>query len=149
VRDAPLRHRCAVALAVTIAGALTSLIAGVTLADASAHGPRGPLAPATTRSVVALCRTPLRHLADGNVAPIQCSPRAVNTLAWDFYAPLGTAVMSVGPSPSWSRVLAAMCADQAARHSTSPEEQRAAQLASIYYGWNWASRLGRTQPHCD
>ncbi len=115
---------------------------------ASASNARGPLPPATTRSAVPLCRAPLRHLADGNVAPIECSPHAVNVNAWNYYASLGTSVMSLGPSPNWSVVVSVMCRDQSIRHSTTPEEQRAAQLASLYYGWNWAARLGRTIPHC-
>ncbi len=139
------RHRAGAAAA---AGALLALAIVVPYLGAGASGARGPLAPATTTSVLPLCRSPLRHFADGSVAPIRCSPRSVNALAWDFYAPLGTAVMSLGRAPSWTVVVAAMCRDQATRHVTAVEEQRAAQLASLYNGWGWVTRLGRMTSRC-
>lgn len=94
------------------------------------------LAPATVLPVVKECSEQLTHWLDGNVAPLICNSGGLNVLAWRFYAPLATAVMSLGRGATYAQVVNAMCVDRSVNHATLPEAKNAATLAAAYYGWS-------------
>lgn len=64
---------------------------------------------------------------------------ALDVLAWHLYAPLSSAVMSLGRDVTRTKVTAAMCTDARVRHATLNEEVNGAMLASHNCGWNLAT----------
>jgi len=100
------------------------------------------LAPATVPPVVVECSVKLEvTYGHGGAMPLICPSGGLNVLAWRADAELGSDVMSLGRSASWSQVTNAMCIDMTVNHGTGPEETGAAEAASYYYGWAYLSRI--------
>jgi hypothetical protein len=74
---------------------------------------------------------------DGNATPLFCHSGAVNVLAWAFYAPVGSSVMSLGLNPNNGQPQAAMCDDLAHNGAKPSQEVNAYRLAAAYYGWSF------------
>jgi hypothetical protein len=104
--------------------------------------PRGVLAPAKVLPVAVLCMYELTHSADGNVFPQFCRGGAVNVLAWRFYVPISSGVMSLGRGATLQDIQAALCRDESRFHATAVEEIYAYELSSAYYGWHLPVQLG-------
>lgn len=144
-------------IATVLAGSLLLVGCGAASPSGNTSTPNGGssglllkiLPPATIRPVVRECHQTLQLSADGNASPLICSSGGLNVLAWNFYATLGTNVMSLGPLPPSSEITTAMCSDMQINHATTPEEQNAAALASDYYGWGLASQLEGTIQSCS
>jgi hypothetical protein len=100
---------------------------------------RQVLAPAKVLPVGGLCSQTLLHTTDGNVRPQFCRSGAVNVLAWRFYVPISSNVMSLGRSATLQNVKAAFCRDGSSYRPTVVEETYAYELSAAYYGWHFAT----------
>jgi hypothetical protein len=100
---------------------------------------RQVLRPATALPVVALCSQALTTDPAGNTVPLLCSNGGLNVTAWRFFAPLAPRVLSAGPAASLAKVQAALCRDVNLSHASVLEEASAGDLATAYYGWNFAT----------
>jgi hypothetical protein len=103
------------------------------------------LAPATVAPVVHECHQTVTKTQDGNAMPLICDAGGLNVDAWNFYAKLGTSVMSIGRTSTVARLIAAMCNDVIVNHATSSQEVSAAALASYYYAWGLLNTIGTFQ----
>lgn len=113
---------------------------------------RKVLAPAAVTALVDLCSQQLEPLQNGNVYPRFCRSGAVNELAWKWYVPLGSNVMSLGRASTVQEVESAICADQAGHHATKVEESYVYELAAAYYGWHFATdptQVMYNPPYCS
>lgn len=77
--------------------------------------------------------------ADGTTAPLICPDGGLNALAWVLLAPESPRVLSAGPAVSFKNLQIALCQDVNVSHAKVPQEISAYELASAYYGWNFAS----------
>ncbi len=98
---------------------------------------RRVLAPATVLPVVGLCSQKLVLYADGNAYPLRCRSGAVNVLAWKFYVPIDSNVMSLGRSATLQAIQQALCRDMSAYHATRVEAMYAYNISAAYYGWKF------------
>ena len=80
------------------------------------------------------------------MSPLTCTSGGLNVLARNFYASIGTAVMSLSRAASLHQIYGAMCTDWSVDHATNPREENAAVLASDYYGWNVTPQVSAFNP---
>ena len=94
------------------------------------------LKPATIAPVVAECSVSVSSSGGPDISPLKCGAE-INVQAWQAYQSIGSNVLSLGSSQVASiDIVTAMCADLNSNHATGSEENQAATLAAIYYGWN-------------
>jgi len=93
------------------------------------------LPPASVPPLVDLCELPLRHNADGTLAPLFCSGGAINKEAWRYIARDNPEVMRLGRDPTQDGLVTAVKNDLRDRES-GWGECSAAVLAAAYYGWS-------------
>ena len=68
------------------------------------------------------------------MGPLTCGG-GINVQAWNAYRDIGGDVMSLGRDASAADIANAMCFDYSKQNSTGSQEESAATLASLYYGW--------------
>lgn len=100
---------------------------------------RQVLAPAGVPPIAGLCSYKLLSTADGNVLPTFCRSGAINVLAWRWYVPISSNVMSLGRSATLQAVRTAMCRDGKNYHATNVEKRYAYEISAAYYGWRFAT----------
>jgi hypothetical protein len=140
----PIVARCAIAAAAVVA----SLGLAACGSSSSAQKPaleQTILAPATVAPVVPECHQAITKSADGNATPLVCDAGGLNVDAWNFYAKLGSSIMSIGKTATVARVAASMCNDVLVNHATSSQEVSAATLASFYYAWGLLGTIATFQ----
>lgn len=128
--------------------AIPALAIGAATVLAGSHvGPGSPgvLAPAHAPASLALCHAPLTTLADGTVTPLTCD-QALNAAAWAHYGPLAPRTLTAGRGVGLDQVRADLCADSAVAHLSLPQARQAGRLASLYYGWPFATALSQWTP---
>jgi hypothetical protein len=137
-------------------GALSILVTGAVVAAAvlvttrSDRPPQNkPLLPAAVPPKVDLCAKQLKVAVDGTVAPLKCSASTLNSQAWQYFANGNLLVLSAGPDATPGRVRQAICSDLQGNSSTTiPKETQAYQLATLYYGWDFALELDPARLGC-
>lgn len=111
--------------------------------SAGSHPPpttnaRQVLEAATGPPVAGECSRGLLYTDDGSVTPLLCSGDDVNVTAWDYFAPLHLAVLSLGRKATLHDVEAALCMPGPAPYVYSlPQDVGAYTLAKAYYGWKF------------
>ncbi|HEX7368563.1 MAG TPA: hypothetical protein VF261_02810 [Candidatus Saccharimonadales bacterium] len=99
------------------------------------------LAPATVPSKTPECSHKLTFSSNGNSGPVTCANGDLNTAEWTSLAALEPTVLTLGYTATAVQVQAALCADVRANVSNATEGT-AYQIASLYYGWQFAANPG-------
>lgn len=122
-----------------VPGSTTTTISPITTTTENPAVVTHALPPAVVPPVVSECSLSVTETADGNFTPLFCNGGGINVLAWQGYAKLNPAVMSLGPGASMQQVEQAMCSDMTSSvHATAPEETNVELLAARYYGWTFS-----------
>ena len=119
--------------------AVTSTQSHVTAANAPpANSSSITLKPATVPPKVAECSAPITFASNGTSGPIQCPNGALNVTAWKSLAALEPRILALGYNPTVAQAEAALCQD-VKQNISNPIEAINYQIASLYYGWHFAS----------
>jgi hypothetical protein len=103
------------------------------------------LSPATVPSKVPECSQALTYASDGDSSPVECANGDLNIQEWNSLSALEPEVMTLGYTPSFSQVQAALCKD--ASDSDSDANTKASniieattyQISALYCGWSFSS----------